>query len=242
MFYVNGDSFSYGIGIAIDEPEKEDMHKIIKEKRFSKLLCDKIGMVEHNASVPGSCNTRIARRAFIDILLLKPKFVMITWSDPSRFEFTDYKSTPLRYDEDATQLRVSSIKFDPIGAPAKRAMKEYYANLSSPYSDVMHTYQHMASIDYLCRSLDIPCLQLWFRDSCTTYWVEKCTESGRASYQRTMVQLTDFLKENDMNRIWTQEDSFESLCEHNMCEVDDHPNELGHELLAQWLEENYFNK
>jgi hypothetical protein len=236
MLYVNGDSFSYGVGISSDDEE-------IREKRFSKLLSNDIGLTEHNVAVPGSCNLRIARRSMIDLYTLKPKFAIITWSDPSRIEFTDYRSGRYRFDEDALQLRVSSLKFDHwMGEPAKEALEQYYANLSSPYSDVMHTLQHMLSVDIMCRHLNIPCLQLWFRDTCVSYWMDKTKECPRAAYQRSMEELITILKENKMNRIWNKEDTFESLSQHNFSKKDDHPNALGHELVYQWIKQTYFDK
>lgn len=238
--YVNGCSFAYGIGIERYNPGKmQEVYAKCEEKRFSKQLADAWGWEEMNVAIPGSSNSRIARRAFIDIQKHRPDRAIIVWSDPSRFEFTDYRDEPYGFNADALQLRGSSIDFDDIPRSTKKALKVYYEHLSSYHSDLQKTLYHVATIKNLCDSLNIPCVQMWFRNACIDNALKRGLQTRRQATRDTLDEYIDYL-ENDPNIfLFNQERTFEALGHNLLCPWDDHPSEQAHVHVAEWFKE-YF--
>jgi hypothetical protein len=238
--YVNGCSFAYGIGIERYNPGKmQEVYSKCEAKRFSKQLADAWDMEEMNVAVPGSSNSRIARRAFIDIQQHRPERVIIVWSDPSRFEFTDYRDEPYGFNADALQLRGSSADFDDIPRSTKKALKVYYEHLSSYHSDLQKTLYHVATIKNLCDSLNIPCVQMWFRNACIDNALKRGLQTRRQATRDTLDEYIDYL-ENDPNIfLFNQERTFEALGHNLLCPWDDHPSEEAHVHAANWFKE-YF--
>jgi hypothetical protein len=238
--YVNGCSFAYGIGIERYNPGKmQEVYEKCEAKRFSKQLADAWGWEEMNVAIPGSSNSRIARRAFIDIQKHRPERAIIVWSDPSRFEFTDYRDEPYGFNADALQLRGSSIDFDDIPRSTKKALKVYYEHLSSYHSDLQKTLYHVATIKNLCDSLNIPCVQMWFRNACIENALKRGLQTRRQATRDTLDEYIDYL-ENDPNIfLFNQERTFEALGHNLLCPWDDHPSEQAHIHVADWFKE-YF--
>ena len=238
--YVNGCSFAYGIGIErYNAGRMQEVYAKCEEKRFSKQLADAWGWEEMNVAIPGSSNSRIARRSFIDIQKHRPDRAIIVWSDPSRFEFTDYRDEPYPFDADSLQLRGSSIDFDDIPRSTKKALKVYYEHLSSYHSDLQKTLYNVATIKNLCDSLNIPCVQLWFRNACIDNALKRGLQTRRQATRDTLDEYIDYL-ENDPNIfLFNQERTFEALGHNLLCPWDDHPSEQAHVHVAEWFKE-YF--
>ena len=238
--YVNGCSFAYGIGIERYAPgNMKEVYSKCEAKRFSKQLADAWEMEEMNVAVPGSSNSRIARRAFIDILQHKPERVIIVWSDPSRFEFTDYRDEPYPFNVDALQLRGSSADFDDIPKATKKALVTYYEQLSSYHSDLLKTLHHAATIKNLCDSLNITCVQLWFRDNCIDIAIKRGLQTRRIASRKTMDEYIDYLETDPNIFLFDKSKTFESMGKGLLCPWDDHPSEEAHVHVANWFKE-YF--
>jgi len=238
--YVNGCSFAYGIGIERYAPgNMKEVYSKCEALRFSKRLADAWDMEEMNVATPGSSNSRIARRSFIDILQHKPDRVIIVWSDPSRFEFTDYRDDPYPFNTDALQLRGSSVDFDDIPKSTKKALATYYEQLSSYHSDLLKTLHHVATIKNLCDSLNIPCIQLWFRDACIDNALKRGLQTRRIATRKTMDEYIDYLEPDPNIFLFDKSKTFESMGKNLLCPWDDHPSEEAHVHVAEWFKE-YF--
>ena len=221
--YVNGCSFAYGIGIERYAPgNMKEVYAKCEAKRFSKQLADAWEMEEMNLAVPGSSNSRIARRAFIDILQHKPERVIIVWSDPSRFEFTDYRDEPYPFGVDALQLRGSSVDFDDIPKDTKKALKTYYEQLSSYHSDILKTLYHVATIKNLCDSLNITCVQLWFRDNCIDIALKRGLQTRRIASRKTMDEYIDYLELDPNIFLFDKNKTFENMGKNLLCPWDNY--------------------
>lgn len=236
ILYVNGCSFAYGIGIERYTPGAEkEVYEKCEAKRFSKTLADAWNMQEMNVAIPGSSNMRIARRTFIDLMKYKPELAIIVWSDPSRFEFCDYRDTTYPFDADALQLRVSSVDFDDIPRSTKEAVTTYYKHLSSYHSDLQRTLYNAATIKVLADSLGIQCVQMWFRDACITNALKKGIQTPRTSTRLGLEEYLRFL-ENDSNIfLFDQNKTFESMGKGLLCSWDDHPSEEAHGHVVEWF-------
>ena len=194
-------------------------------------------MEEKNVAIPGSSNMRIARKTFIDLMKYKPELAIIVWSDPSRFEFCDYRDTPNDMGADALQLRISSVDFDDIPGDTKKAVTTYYKHLSSYHSDLQRSLYNAATIKNLADSLGITCIQLWFRDACIDNALKKGLQSPRTA---TRLGLEDYLQylETDPN-IWLFDPNktFETLGKGLLCAWDDHPSEEAHDHVTEYFKQ-----
>lgn len=237
LIYFNGCSFTYGMGI------DEDRNETLK-KRFSKTLADSLEMREMNNAVPGSCNARIARRAFNDIRKYTPELVIIVWSDPARTEFVPSNTIRSQYDgEDTEQVRPLSI----YGYPSflKNSWDIYYKNISSLYMDVLKTLHNMSTTKMLCDSLSIPCIQLQFTGGFYKD-LQKCRDTNHPSfraYRKTLLEELDYLS-SDKHIIGLKTNtSMDSIsgCEINpslrstIKSQEGHPAGEAHNNMSSWL-------
>lgn len=231
MLYVNGDSFAWGQGA---HPSNDQ--DLVKPFRFSHLLAESMGLEEYNVAIPGSSNPRIARRSFIDIMNLKPSYVIIVWSQPSRIEFTDYRDTAYKFGQDAKQFRVSQVDLMQEPKAVKTALRMYFEHLSGTYSDIANTMYHSANIKMLCDTLKIPHIQMWITDNCLEL-VKESEQSPREAYKHTFNQYKDYL--NSDPNIWMYDGpSFEQISNYNRVSEDDgHPNAKGHHDAYLYLKE-----
>lgn len=232
--YVNGCSFAYGIGIDVRE-------SLIKENRFSKILADKLNLIEINNSIPGSCNARILRRALIDIPRIRPKLAVIIWSDPARFEVMHNNAVRHRNLEDADQVRPLSVYSYPN--PTKQAFLDYYSYVSSNHRDVMYTMQYMLTIKILCDALKIPCIQLPFKSSFNRELLKIISNTKNTSLSETIHDYIEELSKDSLIFGITQNISFDSIsgCDINpemlskLKGQEGHPNAESHKILSEWI-------
>lgn len=232
--YVNGCSFAYGIGIDFYESRA-------KELRFSKTLCDSLGVVEDNRAIPGSCNARISRRTVVDLIKSKPELAIVIWSDPARFEFIEPTSKgSYKYPADTEQVRPLSIYNYP--RHQRHAFLSYYENISSTNRDVLYTLQNMLSVKVAADMLDIPCIQIPFKG---TFYRElmRAKSSKNPDYINSLNEHIEILSSDQLVFGLNEDISFDSICG---ADVDKgmlsklpnqqgHPNKESHDILSDWM-------
>lgn len=232
MLYVNGDSMAWG-----QETHPDNTEEAIREHRFSYHVSKSLDMPEMNAAIPGSCNLRIARTSFLDIMEHKPKCAIILWSMPSRIEFTDYRADEYKWGSDALQLRDNSPKNPSLPKRLRSALAQYFTSLSSTYSDVANTFYYMANTKTLCDSLGIRCIQMWITDSCLRL-VEECRESPREAYIKNFERYEKFLT-SDPNIFSHSGETFASVSQYKYSNppIDYHITAEGHLIAAEWFKD-----
>jgi len=223
ILYVNGCSYAYGQGV-------HELESLCIEQRFSRTLSDHLDLIEVNKALPGSCNSRIARRTLVDLIKYKPKLAVIVWSDPSRREF---KNGPLYHDHikypyDLNQFRVNSKNWS-------REVKMYYDTLSTPQHDLLDTLYHMLSVKILADSMNIPCIQFHFREG----FVKDLKTSLRykhTHYKSTLLEYINILASDDLvyglrpNEMFSFEMIGGGYIDHT-----GHPNKNSHDNVVKWL-------
>lgn len=233
ILYVNGCSFAYGIGLS------RDNENCIKQ-RFSASLSSKIEYLEMNVSVPGSSNSRIARRTVIDLMKYKPSIAIIIWSDPARFEFVQDAQRDYRHNEDCEQVRPLSVYSYPTHQ--KNAFLHYYSHISSSHRDVFNTLYEMLTVKITADSLGIPCIQIPFKGTFHREFT-KVQSARNKSFLKTLEEFKELLCSDSNIYGMTEDISFDSIsgCDLDpllLSEIEDqkgHPNKEAHDIMSEWL-------
>jgi hypothetical protein len=223
VLYVNGCSYAYGQGV-------HELESLCIEQRFSRTLSDHLGLTEVNKALPGSCNSRIARRTLVDLIHHKPKLAIIVWSDPSRREF---KNGPLYHDDikypyDLNQFRINSKN-------CSREVKMYYQSLSTPQHDLLDTLYHMLSVKILADSMNIPCIQFHFREA-FVHDLNHSLKYKHIHYKSTLLEYINILASDDLvygirpNEMFSFEKIGGGYIDHT-----GHPNKTSHDNVVKWL-------
>ena len=224
VLYVNGCSFAYGQGVSESE-------SVCINDRFSKTLSDHFGLTEINNALPGSCNSRIARRTLVDMIQYKPKLAVIIWSDPSRTEFKDADMLGRfkKYPFELGQAKVSSLKYSP------KAVSVYYNKLRSVEQEVMNTLYHMLAVKMAADSMSIPCIQLHFREGFSKDLIY-AIRGGNDRCKQTIYEYLDILNSDELvyGGLGREMCSFEMLGGGYLDETG-HPNKVSHDNLTRWI-------
>lgn len=130
--------------------------------RFSRLMCDDLGIEEINLSIKGASNSRIYRTT-IDYLTnceTTPEYVIIAWSGIDRFEFL----YPYKQDKhDDYYMQCSRSRLDqPEFAPVRNSLYGYVKDIASDPLDCINTLTYMNGMQLLCSSMNIPLIQIQF--------------------------------------------------------------------------------
>lgn len=242
-FYFNGCSFTYGIGIR-PWPPSEDMLNL----RWSKLLSNKYGVGSVNNSTPGSCNERIFRTTFNDILNAekRPKLAVIMWSDPPRTEIFRPQENELS-SMDLAQINPQSI--GRLGTPEHlEAFQNYYAFINSEERCMMHTMGYMVALKFLFETLEIPFIMLHYKPNfyhnylnVLKKWVPRESESNSIKSFIDSFRQKAALLEHDHIFGFRDNQSFDSLLREKKIPFSvysgGHPDGIGHEAMYEWLVE-----
>jgi hypothetical protein len=224
ILYVNGCSYAYGQGV-------HELESLCIEQRFSRTLSDHLGFVEVNKALPGSCNSRIARRTLVDLIQYKPKLAVIVWSDPSRREFKNgplYHNEPTKYPYDLNQFRVNSKN-------CSREVTMYYEKLNTVQQDLLDTLYHMLSVKILADSMNIPCIQFHFRENFVND-LKDCLKYNHIHYKSTLFEYINILASDDLvyglrpNEMFSFEKIGGGYIDHT-----GHPNKTSHDNVVKWL-------
>ena len=80
MIYVNGCSYTFGIGTA---PHGDNPTNCL-QNAWPSQLSEMLGQEVINQALPGSCNERIFRDTIDYLSTNDPDMVIVMWSDPGR--------------------------------------------------------------------------------------------------------------------------------------------------------------
>lgn len=238
--YVNGCSYTYGIGIDTRD---------IPALRWPTLLGKELGLEVLNDACPGSSNMRIARTTFNNVLNqeLKPKLAIIMWSDCPRQEY--WRPQEIEYDfEDMVQVTpqgVGAIK----SYYHRDAFESFFSFINSEERGLVHTLYNMMSIQTLFDSIGVPVVQLHYKPNTNRYYRhflkryedshldDKACNNIKAFIESSI----RFLEKNPHTFGFSKSYSFQQLCDDKKLEYSKislgHPSEKGHREMANWIVE-----
>lgn len=236
MIYFNGCSFTYGYEL-----------KDIYGSRFSKLVSNNFKEEEWNNAKVGSSNARIWRTTMTDVILKKPKLVVLMWSGPNREEYFHYargkwgwkNATWRKYGVNSSNYQAmddcgvsksvdqSKLHYD--------SMNNYMKHVRNVPWNLRYTLQYMLSVKYFLKAMDVP--YLFYTFSSTQYvkfldlldWETwDCTSADSISIELSKDQI---LKELP----FIAEPGFYDYCKLNNLKIGkkDHPLEEAHEWMAE---------
>jgi len=235
LIYFNGCSFTYGYELGS-----------IFASRFSRLVSDTFGEKEWNNAKVGSSNARIWRTTMTDVILKKPKLVVIMWSGPNREEFFQYargkwgwkNATWKNYTVDKDTLQANSKCNSSKSVDQSKvhydSLNNYMKNVKNVPWNLRYTLQYMLSVKYFLEAMGVP--YLFYTFSRTQYvnyldildWETwDCTSADSVSIELSKDQI---LKELP----FIQEPGFYDYCKmHDLpIGLKDHPLEEAHEWMA----------
>jgi hypothetical protein len=235
--YVNGCSYTYGIGIETSE---------IRDKRWSTLVAREFNVEVTNSSCPGSSNFRIARHTYQDILTAStlPEIAIIMWSDGPRQEF--FRPQENEYDW------LDMAQITPQGAGGiksffhKDAFESFFSFINSEERALMHTIQHMLSVEMLFKGFNIPVLHLHFKSNTNRHF-RHLNEKYYNNKSRPVINALSYIN-NSVNFLektnpyafgFNKDESFGKLMHDNQLPLSTialgHPEHTCHSAMADWI-------
>ena len=207
MFFVG---CSFTMGTELENPEKE---------RFSSLVADRFQVDHLNRAEAGLSNDGILRKTIKYCEKGRVDFAVIQLTKYSRRELLDIRK-PLPEQSPYFRLNVSN---------PKKAVKEYFAKLSTSEDDIANFYKNKFLLEFYLNAKKIPYYFLQLSDPSIKY-----TNYGhffRSSWQK----LTDTPVECIYNIL--EGDEFSGSPFYTSSERP-HPNALGHRKIADHIIEN----
>ena len=211
MFFVG---CSFTMGTELENPEKE---------RFSSLVAERLGVDHLNRAEAGLSNDGILRKTIKYCERGDVDFAVIQLTKYSRREILDIRK-PLPEQSPYFRLNVSN---------PKKAVKEYFAKLSTSEDDIANFYKNKFLLEFYLNTKKIPYYFLQLSNPSSKY-----TNHGhffRSSWQKltdTRVEcIYDILEGDEYSK-----SPFYTSSERP------HPNALGHRKIANHIIENLRDK
>ena len=170
IILTNGDSFTYGDELPGSRQETDTHH----HHTFTHKLASKLERKYVNLGVNGSSNMKIYRRTF-DFLMKTSKEVdllVIMWSNFGRFELcepftlendksvfihSESNMNQVIPDHHSTYMKLRSSTDEHV--ERLETLQAYVRNVLTIQTQIFHSLQYMAHIQWLCDKLNIPVLQ-----------------------------------------------------------------------------------
>lgn len=235
--YVNGCSYTYGIGIEVSEQ---------RQKRWATLLSNKLGTDVLNSACPGSSNFRISRHTYQDILTADklPSLGIIMWSDGPRQEY--FRPQENEYDwldmAQVTPQGVGSIK----SFFHRDAFESFFSFINSEQRALMHTINHMLSVEMLFKAHNIPLIHLQFKSNTNRHYrhfIETNKDTNSRPLRNVMKHIeacVGYLEKNNPYVYgFNKDESFGKLMHDKQLPFSTislgHPEHTCHEAMAEWI-------
>jgi len=236
FIFFSGCSYTAGVGIELEE---------WSQKRYSRLVCNKLGLVDINDAWPGSCNLRIMRQTVNHLLTHYnkgeiPKCVVIMWSDAARVEY--FRPQEIEYKEYQDLVQVTPQGIGMTRSYFHRdALENYFAFLSSDTKAVIHSLSYMVNVQAICQLIGSPLIQLQYKSNfkrkIDRVLADKLTPDN---CKTTITRSLDLLEAGPSHIVGLKDDfSFAKFLKDNNIPGSTlslgHPSEVGHAEFANWL-------
>ena len=237
MFFVNGDSVSYGLEISTDDLQ------IIKEKRYSNIIAQKLDKKVINIAENNVSNDWIVRTS-IDWLEShdKPDFVLIQFGPAKKFEWHcdgNYKHIS------PSSARKKKLMFDNkiTVVPPLSAAQSYYTDIENDAYSQMNLWKNVYLLETYLKAKDIK-HYFWHSkgqpDDRNRKYNDVDLTFKRYSSWKDMIELCDIIGNTiDHPENFPKKQSG-ILCFKYGMKKGTHPNENGHKLLAEHFLEHIF--
>lgn len=229
VLYTNGDSWVHGSELIDPASDITDQFDPVHEKYrtehfFPKLLADALGLELVDGSMPGAGNDYVTRTTVKDVTRLKMQgrkpLVLLGWSQLQRFELPDSRGDFYRPYVSANESNVP------------RAVIDILAKHSSDQSDVTRWLQQIIMMDAFLKVNGVPYFSTTifpesYRILESFIEIEKFKEY--AHQLSVNVNLTRHMLNFSLKSILLQYN-------HITYGPGGHPLEVGHEILAKYLQ------
>lgn len=244
MLYVNGCSYTFGVGIA--ERNIPGGDEEIVRQRYSTLLAGRLGMDVINQGWPGSCNKRIFRHALTEIIASPEiKLAIICWSDPNRTEIFRPQET-VRSSHETSQITPQGVN-SITSYFHREALEGYFGFLNSEETAVMDTLSYMLALDQICSLKKLPIIQCHYKDN-FNQMIAKVREGGKnpshPCFQSVEKRVNRMVAEFQGDHVWQINEgntdwSFTSYMKDKEMTWSTisggHPDASGHKIWADYL-------
>lgn len=236
FIFFSGCSYTYGVGIQLNEAPL---------KRYSKLVCDKLGVAEINDAWPGSCNQRIMRHTLTHLLTHHnkneiPKCVIIMWSDAARVEYFRPQEIEFKDYQDLVQVTPQGVGMT-RSYFHRDALENYFGFLSSDVLGVTHTLSYMVAVQAVCNFMNIPLIQMQYKSHFRRKLVNVLNSEQTPQNNKDFINRNlDLLKNGSSFLVGIDDDfSFGKFIKDNKLPESTlslgHPSDVCHAEFAKWL-------
>lgn len=241
MIYVNGCSYTFGIGTM-----PHDTPDACLSNAWPAHLSELLNKEIINEALPGSCNTRIFRDTIIQLSKETPELVIVMWSDAARTEiFKHNEGDWYREIFDLYQVTpqgVSGIK----DYFHREALESYYSFIHTDAKSIIDTLTMMLAVKELCAARGIPYIAHVYKSNLERkirHTILNLESSKDATVVNTLNKLISLVAELEGKYIYgvNSDMSFDKLCVDNHLPYSEysmgHPGREGHIMMADWFKE-----
>jgi hypothetical protein len=241
MIYVNGCSYTFGIGCAPhgDEPAA------CKRNSWPTKLSNLTGTQVLNEALPGSSNARIFRDTIDYLSDNNPDLVIIMWSDPGRIEgFMPKESDWFAEIFDLHQITPQAVQ-NIDSYFHREALESYYSFLHTDTKACLDTLSYMNAIQQICKAKNIPYISHCYKSNIerqTRHTLSILKDKEEPNIVKTRLKIKRLKASlDDFNFGVNNVISFNSLVVENYLPFSEwslgHPGIEAHEFMAQWFKD-----
>jgi|TARA_B110000914_G_C15390518_1_gene412235 hypothetical protein len=241
MIYVNGCSYTFGIGTV---PHGDAPEPCLKNS-WPSQLGDMLDTEVVNEALPGSCNDRIYRDTINYLSNNNPDLVIVMWSDPGRMEaFIPKEGDWYKEIFDLYQITPQSV--NSISSYFHReALESWYSFLHTDEKANLNTLTHMNAIQMICKARGIPYISHCYKSNIERQ-VRHCLSRLENTTDVTEVNIVSKLKSltaslDELNYGVNNTESFNQYVVDNYLTFSEyslgHPSYESHTFMANWFKE-----
>lgn len=241
MIYVNGCSYTFGIGTA---PHGDSPTNCL-QNAWPSQLSEMLGQEVINQALPGSCNERIFRDTIDYLSTNDPDMVIIMWSDPGRVEHYMPKEGDW-YREIFDLFQITPQAVTNVNDYFKReALESYFSFLHHDAKRCLDTLSYMNAIQMICKARNIPYISHCYKSNIerqcrhTLKHIQDNKDPSVIKVADKIISLRASL--DDLNYGVNNVISFNSLVVENYLPFSEyslgHPSYEAHTFMANWFKE-----
>jgi hypothetical protein len=241
MIYVNGCSYTFGIGTA----PHGDCPETCLQNSWPAQLGEMIDQEIINQALPGSCNERIFRDTINYLSTNDPSMVIVMWSDPGRLEAYMPKEGDW-YREIFDLFQITPQAVTNINDYFKReALESYFSFLHTDAKRCLDTLSYMNAIQMICKAKGITYISHCYKSNIERQ-CRHALKHMESSQDISVNNVSEKIKSlraslDDLNFGVNNTTSFNQLVVDNYLPFSEyslgHPSYEAHTFMANWFKE-----
>jgi hypothetical protein len=241
MIYVNGCSYTFGIGTVPHGDNPTDCLRNSWPAQLSEMLDKEV----INEALPGSCNERIFRDTVNYLSSNEPELVICMWSDPGRVEgYYPNQGDWYRDIFDLFQITPQAV----TGITdffLREALESYYSFIHTDVKRCLDTLSYMNALQLICKGKNIPYISHCYKSNIerqcrhTLKILESAPTKSQMNVKDKIISMRESL--DDYNFGVNNVISFNNLVLDNYLPFSEyslgHPGYEAHTFMANWFKE-----